>query len=125
MAKRAADINEITRNLREMKLPAMAEALNQLFLSADFSTYSSLELVDTIVNEEKMSRKNHTVEKRLKQATLTNSQARLESIEYLPGRNINKALIDQLKTNEYIRDGRNVEILGATGCGNYVKFEIM
>lgn len=111
------DINEIVNKLKELKMPGMAEHVSQLYSTEEFSKYSTLEIIEQLIEQEQISRKNHTIERRLKQAYLTDSQARLESIDYRAERNINQALIDQLKTNEYILDGRNVLILGATGCG--------
>ena len=111
------DKNEIVNKLKELKMPGMAEHISQLYSTEEFSKYSTLEIIEQLIEQEQISRKNHTIERRLKQAYLTDSQARLESIDYRAERNINQALIDQLKTNEYILDGRNVLILGATGCG--------
>ncbi len=112
-----ASIDEITRKFRELKMPAMADHISQLFSTEEFSKYSTLEIIEQLIEQEQISRKNHTIERRIKQAYLTDSHARLEEIDYRAERNINQALIDQLKTNEYILDGRNVLILGATGCG--------
>ena len=111
------DVNEIVNKLKELKMPGMAEHISQLYSTEEFSKYSTLEIIEQLIEQEQISRKNHTIERRLKQAYLTDSQARLESIDYRAERNINQALIDQLKTNEYILDGRNGLILGATGCG--------
>ena len=110
-------IETITRKLRDLKMPAMADHLDQLYSSKEFSAYSTLEIVEQLIEQEQISRRNHTIERRIKQAGLTDSQARLEAIDYRAERNINHSLIDQLKTNDYIREGRNIQILGATGCG--------
>lgn len=111
------NIDEIVSKFRELKMPGMADHISQLYSTEEFSKYNTLEIIEQLIEQEQISRKNHTIEKRLKQACLTDSQARLEAIDYRAERNINQALIDQLKTNEYIIDGRNVLILGATGCG--------
>ncbi|MBQ9037280.1 MAG: IS21-like element helper ATPase IstB [Erysipelotrichaceae bacterium] len=112
-----ASIDEIVNKFRELKMPGMADHISQLYSTDEFSKYSTLEIIEQLIDQEQVSRKNHTIERRLRQAGLTDSQARLEAIDYRAERNINQALIDQLKTNEYIIDGRNVLILGATGCG--------
>ena len=116
-AGRMTNIDEIVSKFRELKMPGMADHISQLYSTEEFSKYNTLEIIEQLIEQEQISRKNHTIEKRLKQACLTDSQARLEAIDYRAERNINQALIDQLKTNEYIIDGRNVLILGATGCG--------
>lgn len=112
-----ASIDEIISKFRELKMPGMADHISQLFSTEEFSKYSTLEIIEQLIEQEQISRKNHTIERRIKQAYLTDSHARLEEIDYKAERNINQALIDQLKTNEYILDGRNILILGATGCG--------
>ena len=43
-----------------------------------------------------------------------------QRINYKPERKIDKALIEELSTNQYIEEGLNVVIAGASGCGNYV-----
>lgn len=115
--KRMADIQKIIIKLRELKMPGMTEHLEQLYSSEDFSRMSSLEVIDELIEQERISRRNHTIERRLKQALLTDPSARMETIDYRAERNLNKALIDQLRTNDYIQAGRNILILGATGCG--------
>ena len=111
------DIQRILVKIRELKMPGMAEHLEQLYSSEDFSRLSILEVIDELIEQETISRKNHTIERRLKQALLTDPSARMDNIDYKAERNLNKALIDQLKSNDYIQNGRNILILGATGCG--------
>ena len=41
----------------------------------------------------------------------------MEGIEYLPDRHLNKEVLSLLRTNDYIRKGLNVMLIGATGCG--------
>ena len=45
------------------------------------------------------------------------SSAHLAGIEYLPERHLDKDLFSTLQTNDYIRKGLNVMLIGATGCG--------
>lgn len=111
------DIHTILTNLRELKMPGMAEHLELLYSSKDFSRLSTLQVIDELIEQERVSRKNHAIERRMKQALLTEPSARMENIDYRAERNLNQALIDQLKSNDYIHNGRNILILGATGCG--------
>ena len=67
----------------------------------------------------------HTIERNIRNANFYDSTACLERINYKPERKIDKALIEELSTNQYIEEGLNVVIAGASGCGNYVKLEIM
>lgn len=111
------EIERTISKLKELRLPAMADELKSLFGSEQYSKMDFLQLIEQLCDVEMTSRINHAIEKRIKAARLSDSSARLDLIDYKPERRINKALIDQLRTNEYITSGRNVLILGATGCG--------
>ena len=41
----------------------------------------------------------------------------LGNIDYLPDRHLNRDLLESLADNEYIRQGLNVILIGATGSG--------
>ncbi|AMC94063.1 hypothetical protein AOC36_08695 [Erysipelothrix larvae] len=107
----------ITKMTREMRLPEMDE---QLFLSMETGELSSEEpliTIENIIRSEYISRKNNIVIRMKKSAKLLQPSARLENLDYKPTRNLDKAVIDQLTTNDYIQRMRNVVILGACGTG--------
>ena len=110
-------IDHILRMMREMKLSAMADEFETLSQDKYISKMNPLDVVEQIISAEYSSEKNITVQRRLKQAYLSDHTARLEDIDYDPSRQINHNLIDQLATNDYIAAHRNVLIFGATGCG--------
>ena len=110
-------IDQILQMMREMRLPAMAEELEALSNDTGFSKMSISDIIEQITSAEYTAEKNNTIQRRLKQAKLSDHSARLENIEYSPDRKINHILIDQLATNDYIAAHRNVLIFGATGCG--------
>ena len=110
-------IDQILQMMREMRLPAMAEELEALSTDTGFSKMSISDIIEQITSAEYTAEKNNTIQRRLKQAKLSDHSARLENIEYSPDRKINHILIDQLATNDYIAAHRNVLIFGATGCG--------
>ena len=45
------------------------------------------------------------------------TSAHMAGIEYLPERHLDKDRFSTLQTNDYIRKGLNVMLIGATGCG--------
>ena len=110
-------MGSLIKQLQEMRLPAMAAELEALSEQKDFSKQNPEEILDKIISAEYYSEKNNTIKRRIKQAHFTDSSARLENINYDPKRQINQRLINQLNTNDYIASGRNVIMLGATGCG--------
>jgi len=108
---------QIIQRFREMRLPMMAEQLISLIESHEFPTLSPIDLLDRISEAELMSRKNNTIERFRKNARLSQSNARLIELHFKPERQLNKSLIQQLQTNDYIQKHRNIILLGATGSG--------
>ena len=107
----------IIQRFREMRLPMMAEQLINLIESNELPTLSPLDLIDRISEAEFHSRKNNTVERFRRNARFSQSNARLLDLHFKPERNLNKSLIQQLQTNDYVQKRRNVILLGATGSG--------
>ena len=105
------------RRLREMRLPVMADELDNLMNSNHLGKMSSLETLKHLIDEEYTSRKNNTVRRFIKKARFSDSHARLSELISNPEREINMSVIEQLKTNQYISNRRNVILLGATGSG--------
>lgn len=110
-------LKEIVERLREMRLPAMADELLSLLSNNEIFNISTIDLLDRLSSAELSSRKNNTINRLIKKAHLSQSKARLEDIHYLPERNINKNVIEQLSSNDYIINHNNVIILGACGTG--------
>jgi DNA replication protein DnaC len=110
-------LNVLLDKFKALKLPAMAEELSLLIEKGDYLQMSSLDILEQVADAEIFARKNHAFERRIKQAHLSDSQARLEDIDYKSERKINRAMINQLSDSSYISKGRNVLILGATGTG--------
>ena len=110
-------LTRIIQRFREMRLPMMAEQLISLIESNELPTLSPIDLIDIISEAELMSRKNNTVERFRKKARFSQTNARLLELHYKPERNLNKSLIQQLQTNDYVQKHRNIILLGATGSG--------
>lgn len=110
-------LSRIIQRFREMRLPMMAEQLIQLIESNELPTLSPIDLLDQISEAELLSRKSNTVERFRKRARLSQANARLLDLHYKPERKLNKSLIQQFQTNDYVQKHRNVILLGATGSG--------
>lgn len=75
------------------------------------------ERFESMVIKEYDSRINHTVERYIKNARFYDSNANLQDINYKPDREINRGLIEELSTNEYIQQKLNIILIGASGSG--------
>ena len=74
------------------------------------------ERLGLLADRELTEREDRRLQTRLRQARLKPS-ACLEDIDYRAPRGLDKALITQLATGQWIRDGLNVILLGPTGVG--------
>jgi len=108
--------NTITK-LQEMHLTVMAKALKEQLSDPSMNTLSFEDRVGLLVDHEWSSRKNNHLKRLIKKATLSDSEACIENIEYHTDRNLDKSQIARLSTCSYIAEHHNVMLLGATGCG--------
>lgn len=110
-------IKNLTTYLRQMRLPLMADRLVDLYSDPLNAQRSTLDTLEELVSEEYLSRRHNTIQHHLKLAKLSQPQAHLQEIDYSPSRRINKEIIQQLSTCQFIMNHRNVIIQGATGTG--------
>lgn len=110
--------NDTIQKLQQMRLPAFAQAYrDQLERINEYSSLSFQERLSLLVDAEYDSRHNNNIKRLVKNAKFTNSSAFLGNIEYLPDRHLNRELLETLADNEYIHQGLNVILIGATGSG--------
>ena len=110
--------NEATRNkLIEMRLSAMANAFDSQLNDPDSANMSFEDRFGILVDIEYCQRRNNAMNRLVKNAGLEQRSANINEINYSSGRKLNRDLISRLATCEFIREGRNIFITGATGCG--------
>jgi DNA replication protein DnaC len=95
----------------------MAKALQQQLEMNDRTDLSFEERFGMMVDAEWTSRKNNRLKELIHRANYSIPGACLEDVEYHSDRQLNKALISRLENCDYIREYRNIIILGATGSG--------
>ena len=110
-------ITEALRQLREMRYTGMADELTEVVSNPENQNLSTYELLSRIVDAEYRRRNDTRIKRLTKSAGFSNPGASLDQLNYKPERKINKDLIDQLRTNDYILNHRNVIIEGPTGAG--------
>ena len=110
--------NDTVKKLKSMRLPAFAEAYEkQIDQEDEYSSMSFHERLMLLVDAEYDSRHNNNIKRLIKNARLSDSSAFLGNIDYLPDRHLNRDLLESLADNDYIRQGLNVILIGATGSG--------
>lgn len=103
--------------LIEMRLTSMADGYR---LQCDDSSMAGLSFDDRfgmLVDRQYDSRKSNTIKRLIKNAQFNESSACVADIDYSHGRKLNKQLIQDLASCEYISTHHDVSITGATGSG--------
>ena len=109
---------ETYQKLRRMRLPAFAKGYEEQSRSPEL--YASMtfdERLTLLVETEYDTRNANKIRKLLRNSKVPDSSAHFAGIEFLPERHLDHDLFSSLQTNEYIRKGLNVMLIGATGCG--------
>lgn len=104
-------------NLTEMKMGTMAELYQQLGQNQEYQSMDFDDRFNLLVDYEYDRRKSNKLERLIKQATFNEPTAAIEDIEYHPDRNLDKKLILELATGNYIQNHYNIILMGASGNG--------
>lgn len=106
----------ILAQLLELKLTGMHHALKEQLQMTDIEPLSFEERLGLLVDREMTERADRRLQYRLRMARLRQS-ACVEDIDYRHSRGLDKRLMQQLATGEYIDNKLNVLITGAAGVG--------
>lgn len=109
--------NATYEKMKSMHLSAMAQAYQQQLADPQTERLSFEERLAMLTDIEFTSRKNNRLDRLVKHAAFEQPHAHLAEIDYSPRRELNRGLLLRLGTGEFIRDSRNVIIMGATGSG--------
>lgn len=110
-------LTEQTSNkLRDMKLNGMAACYERMQADPASAQMSFPERFAMLVDSEHLDQQNRALTRRLNYASLK-QDASIEAINWRVRRGIDRAVIEQLSTCEWIRYGQNCIITGATGLG--------
>jgi DNA replication protein DnaC len=110
-------MEQTLQTLNALRLPGMATAFAEQQTSAATMSLAFDERFAMLVDREHTWRENRRVARLLREARLKSSQACLEDVQYGNGRKLDKALMAQLGSCQWIRAHQNLILTGATGCG--------
>jgi len=102
--------------LTALRLTGMHKALTEQLALPDLSDLSFEERLGLLIDREITEREDRRLQTRLRQARLKQS-ACLEDLDTRTPRGLDKALIGQLATGQWLRQALNLLILGPTGVG--------
>jgi DNA replication protein DnaC len=103
--------------LHQMKLSTMAEAFRKQTQDQSLAGLSFEDRFGLIVDSEWSKRKNNHLARLIRNASLSDTSACIENVEYTADRKLDKTQISTLATCNYIQEKHNIIILGAAGAG--------
>jgi DNA replication protein DnaC len=106
----------LQQQMNELRLRGMSSSYQALAESRKHQELSLNEGLEILLQSETDDRKNKRFE-RLRKAARFRYQASLEEIYTDASRGLDKDMLTNLSTNEYVKKGESVLITGATGCG--------
>lgn len=108
---------EILNKLRHMKMHGFAEALEEQDNNHSYRELDFNERLNLLVDREFNKRQHVRLQRIISQAKFQYSQAAVENIIYEDDRRLDRNLILELASCNYVPHARNVIIVGATGAG--------
>ena len=112
-----AEEQALVKRLRNLKVPAMADALEQQLKDPNADLNSFMERISILVDAEYQSRANKRFARLLKKASLRYPTADIDKSIYLPERQLDTQTIEKLSTCHWIEEGKNLLVTGASASG--------
>lgn len=104
-------------NFSKLGCVGLAEKLTDIFSNTHVRESELLSVLTAATSDEIIRIKQAKAERLLRQAKLYNTYANLDMLEYIPGRNLDKMLIDRLTSCSFVEEAANIVITGAAGTG--------
>jgi DNA replication protein DnaC len=111
-------LNQETLNkLKHMKLTGMVEALAQQESNPSYQEMSFQERLGLLVDWEFNKRQHNRLKRLISSAKFQNATACVEDISYRDDRQLDRNLILELATCNFVPHAQNIIIVGPTGAG--------
>ena len=108
---------ELDRALRKLRLSGMADVLEPRLRQAQSERLTPIDLVSTLVNDELQRRQDRLFARRHKQASFRDPDRSLETFDFDFNKKMNRALIFELATAQFIHRHEDALFLGPPGSG--------
>jgi DNA replication protein DnaC len=109
-------MTEIETKLKQLRLKGMLQSWEAMKETHSIHELSFSDGMEMLLQAEEEQRRNSRFERLLKSARFR-YQASIEEVNFDPSRGLDKALITDLASCNYITKGESLLITGATGCG--------
>jgi DNA replication protein DnaC len=105
---------EINRALRQLRLGGMAATLEIRLQQAQTETMAPIDLIACLISDELTRRSDRLLERRRKQAGFRDPQATLDNFDFDFNKKINRSLVFQLATGNFIVQHDDGLFMGAS-----------
>ncbi len=109
-------MNQIQTKLTQLRLKGMLRTWEALAETRRIQELSFTDGMEMLLQAEDDERRNSRFERLLKNAKFR-YQSSLEELNYDPSRELDKNLITELATCQFIANGESLVVTGSTGCG--------
>ena len=109
-------MNQIQTKLTQLRLKGMLRTWEALAETRRIQELSFADGMEMLLQAEDEERRNNRFERLLKNAKFR-YQASIEELNYDPSRELDKNLITELATCQFIANGESLVVTGSTGCG--------
>ena len=107
---------ETKRKIRELAIPGMVDALDLVAQDPSYAKLSFDEKIKVVVDYSYQEKKNDQVARLIRNAHLRLPQADISNIDY-EGRPLNRELVSELGTAQFVSSATDVILEGFTGTG--------
>jgi DNA replication protein DnaC len=108
---------EINRALRQLRLGGMAAVLETRLRQAQAEAMAPIDLISCLISDELTRRQDRLLERRRKQADFRDPQATLDRFDFDFNKKMNRGLVFELATGNFIAQHDDGLFLGPPGTG--------
>ena len=108
---------ELQRALGQLRLGGIAAVLETRLLQAQAESMAPIDLISCLISDELTRRSNRLLDRRQKQAQFRDPQKNLENFDFNFNKKLNRSLVFDLATANFISRHEDVLFLGPPGTG--------
>jgi DNA replication protein DnaC len=111
------NLPELQQALRRLRLGTMAESLEARILQAQSERVAPIDFISMLVNDELTRRADRLLERRTKAAEFRDSGRTIDNFDFYFNRKMNRALIYELASGQFVNRREDALFLGPPGTG--------
>jgi len=117
-------MNMLKSRLKDFKLSGIYNTLDDRLALAKDKSLSYQEFLELLLEDEENNRRENSYKKRYSKAKLP-YQKRIEDFDFTFQPDIDRRVINDCATCQFIEERKNIVFIGNPGTGNYRKFLLM